>query len=301
MVKRFWGCLCGLFAVFTIFFLSASPIKASADTGPKPSVNIAFKNMGVENCYGTLLSKYASTGPASVWDGNEESVYLNGLDKEIWEAFVNYKDSDGYYFLQTAVWHCSETKRLNWTYYPPTPFKILLYYPDSGTFVSSGIYERYAFDSYFTVDMKEVEIGAEEGTHILLTADKSYDYTRELISLICRIVITIALEIGIAFLFGFRERKLFLTILSVNVVTQVILNVLLNIINYNQGALAFLLFYFLFEFVVLVIETIAYGILFKRFAVQRIHPGKILLYTVIANVVSFAGGFVIIKFVPGIF
>lgn len=103
-----------------------------------------------------------------------------------------------------------------------------------------------------------------EGGQILLTAQKSYDYTWELFSLVCRILITVLLEIGIALLFGFRGRKLLLTILGVNVVTQVTLNVILNVINYHQGFLAFLLGYFFLEFLVFVIETIAYAFLFKR-------------------------------------
>ncbi len=295
MTKKFLGWLCCLIAVFAICSVSLSPINANADTGPKPSVRIVFENMGEQDCYGTLLSKYRSTGPASAWDGEEDSVYLNGLDREIWEAFVNYEDGDGYYFLQTA-WHCSETKQLNWTYYPPDSFKILLYYPESDTFVSSGIYERYAFDSYFTVTMEGME-----GGQILLTAQKSYDYTWELFSLVCRILITVLLEIGIALLFGFRGRKLLLTILGVNVVTQVTLNVILNVINYHQGFLAFLLGYFFLEFLVFVIETIAYAFLFKRVAAQRIAFSKIVLYSLLANLASFAGGFVIVRFVPGIF
>lgn len=168
--------------------------------------------------------------------------------------------------------------------------------------MSSGIYERYAFDSYFTVTMEGVESDGIEGGQILLTAQKSYDYTWELFSLVCRILITVFLEIGIALLFGFRGRKLLLTILGVNVVTQVTLNVILNVINYHQGFLAFLLGYFFLEFLVFVIETIAYALLFKRVAApQRIAFSKIVLYSLLANLASFALGFVIVRFVPGIF
>lgn len=102
MTKKFLGWLCCLIAVFAICSVSLSPISANADTGPKPSVRIVFENMGEQDCYGTLLSKYRSTGPASAWDGEEDSVYLDGLEREIWEAFINYEDGDGYYFLQTA-------------------------------------------------------------------------------------------------------------------------------------------------------------------------------------------------------
>ena len=134
------------------------PIDASADTGPKPSIVIQFKNMGDELCYGTLLSKDKTTGPYSAWDGSEkdmpDAVYT---DMDIWRAFVDYEDADGYYFLQ-KTFPCSEDKAIEWTYLPPSPFKILLYYPGTNTFISSGIYEKYAFDSYFSVDMNGINI-----------------------------------------------------------------------------------------------------------------------------------------------
>ena len=146
---------------YLIFAVTALPITANADMGPKPSVRIQFKNMGDDLCYGTLLSKEACTGPARVWDGTSRNEQLYDLDRDIWKAFVDYKDPDGYYFLQRG-WTVSETGEIAWTYYPPGNFKILLYYPETKTFVSSGIYERYAFDTYYTVDMEGVRIGSVE-------------------------------------------------------------------------------------------------------------------------------------------
>ena len=83
-----------------IMAISAFPMTANADMGPKASVRIQFEHMGDELCYGTLLSKEKSTGPASAWDGRTESAQKEYMDPDIWEIFVNYKDPDGYYFLQ---------------------------------------------------------------------------------------------------------------------------------------------------------------------------------------------------------
>ena len=165
---------------FLIFTVTALPITAKADTGPKPSVRIQFKNMGDDLCYGTLLSKEKGAGPARVWDGTARNGQLYDLDRNIWKAFVDYKDPDGYYFLQRG-WTVSETGEIAWTYYPPEDFKILLYYPEAGTFVSSGSYERYAFDTYYTVDMEGVRIGSVEyneglSTNERINAYRSYNY-----------------------------------------------------------------------------------------------------------------------------
>lgn len=68
--------------ILTLTFLISIliPITVSADMGPKPSVRIAFKGLGNEICYGTLLSKTESTGPAFAWDGTEENALYNKND-----------------------------------------------------------------------------------------------------------------------------------------------------------------------------------------------------------------------------
>lgn len=288
------------FLLCFILAMTLFPATAYADMGPKPSVRVTFENMGDEICYGTLLSEKESTGPYSAWDGNEEHIYNYDLDQVIWEAFANYQDPDGYYFLQTG-WLCSETRQLNWTYYPPSSFKILLYYPERDTFVSSGIYERYAFDSYFSVNMEGIEPGAVSAQSPILTAEKNYDYSWEMISLVSRIVLTILIEVGIALLFGFRQKQLLILITGINLVTQVILNVLLNLVNYQQGSMAFVFSYVLLEFIVFIIEAILYSLLFHWVSQRKIPNWKSTLYALAANVVSFAGGFLAAKWIPGIF
>ena len=140
-------------------YIDLTSDNASADTGSEASVRINFENMGDELCYGTLLSKNPSTGPNSAWDGDEDHIYNELIDLDIWRAFVEYEDADGYYFLQIG-WKVNEKKELAWTYYPPDNFKILLYYPETNKYVVSGICERYAFDTYYTVDMAGVDIGS---------------------------------------------------------------------------------------------------------------------------------------------
>lgn len=291
-----------LFLSCFILMLMLFPVTAHADMGPKPSLHITFENMGQELCYATLLSKTKSTGPSSAWNGTSEyDPFLHGEDEyEIWKAFVEYEDIDGFYFLQ-EWWDCSENHQLSWTYYPPQTFKILLYYPKTNQFVVSGIYERYAFDSYYTVEMDDISIDSINTQEITLFAEKNYDYTSELISLICRIVITIFLELAIALLFGFRQKKLFILIACINVITQVTLNVSLNIINYNQGSYAFVFYYILFEILIFVIEAILYGTLFNKVSQTMISKSKSTLYALSANVCSFLGGFWIAKIIPGIF
>ena len=281
--------------IMCLMLVMAMTIPASADIGPKPSVQIEFTGMEGQTYYGTLLSMYESTGPASVWDGNPEHAdYQPGEEGyDIWLKFVEYQDADGYYFLQW-LWDCSETNQLNWTYYPPTPFKILLYFPETDTFYVSPVYERYAFDSYFTVDMSDLDADP-------MVADKSYDYTWEIISLAARIILTIALELAIALLFGYREKKVLGFLAIVNAVTQVGLNVALNIINYNSGSMIFTFNYVLLEILVFAIEAIAYAVLLKKFSGKEQKPLKTVGYALVANAASFGFGLWLAHVIPGIF
>ncbi len=272
------------------------PVTAQADTGPKPSVQVSFENMDERLCYGTLLSKSESTGPAYAWDGKEESVNLWGdQDAEIWRAFVDYQDPDGFYFLQW-FWRCDESKSLSWGYYPPQTFKILLYWPDTGEFRSSEICERYAFDSYYTVDT-----GTMQTETTVLPVERDYNYTREVAGFIARLIITLLIELGVAWLFGFRRKELLLLILGANVVTQAALNLILNGVYNQQGPWAFLFYYVVLEPVIFAAEAFFYCLTFRRFGDAGIRRRRIVLYALAANVCSFVGGFLLWKVIPGIF
>ncbi len=290
------------------FFL---PAKVKADMGPKASVHIQFENMSDEVCYGTLLSKEESTGPASVWSGWEDDARVKEkypfsyyFKRDIWEAFVNYEDPDGYYFLQEG-WTVSETKEIAWMYYPPSSFKILLYYPETNTFVSSGIYERYAFDTYYTVDMQGLQMNSVDYNDNLSTderieAYRSYDYRQEMLTLSIRIILTILIEMVVAICFGFRTKKQLLVLALVNILTQVLLNVALNMIEYNAGPMAVKLFYVLLEAVVFGIEAVFYCTVLKKISVKK-NNGFYILYSFVANMISFVAGLFLYSILPGIF
>lgn len=287
MKTRFWkAILCLVLAVATLSSV------AHADIGPKPSVNIAFTYPTGEVYYATLLSERESTGPASAWDGTEKFArYHEGdEDYEIWRAFVEYEDDNGWYFLQ-EFWNCTETDELRWTYYPPDPFKILLYFPESGEFYVSPVYERYAFDSYYAVDLRELEVKG-------VVARPSYDYTWELVSLAARILATISIELGMAWLFGYRDRCVLGFFAAVNAVTQVGLNVTLNIINFSIGSMGFTFWFVILELVVFIAESVVY----RRLLPRRTEKVKAPVgYAFVANTVSFALGLGIAHWMPGIF
>lgn len=281
--------------LFCAFILTMMvPNTAKADVGPKPSVVIDFKGLDGITYYATLLSDEKSTGPFSALnDSNHTYAHYQEGDKDynIFLKFAEYHDADGFYFLQFFK-NCTESNQFSWTYHPPQVFKILLYFPETDEFiVSDDIYEHYAFDSYFTAEISDKSI----------TAEKSYKYTNEILSLIVRIVLTIIAELGIALKFGFRERKQFRFIIFVNVITQIALNLELNIINYRSGELAFIAFYVLLEFMVFFIEALLYTWYLMKNSQKEIPFWKPSLYALTANAVSFVLGLVLAVYIPGIF
>lgn len=316
MKKKITACILATAILLCIFCVSAL-----ADTGPKPSVIVKIVNLAEGECWGTLLSSEDSTGPASVWDGTEEGKFRTE-NEDIWQAFVNYKDADGYYFLQ-RFWNCGETKSIDWTYYPPNDFKVLLYYPETDEFAVSEKCSRYAFHSYFTADASELtnfKITADEtvssavkdetgtdttdsvtspsgyGSHAVY---ESYDCTAEIVSFVARLIICIALEMSVAVLFGFKSKHLLLIILSANVCTQLILNIALGLMIFKLGTMSVI--YLLLELFVLAAESVIYICGFKKAGREDIAKSRIIIYTIAANIVSFAGGLLIARFVPSLF
>lgn len=298
----------GFFIICALFTLTLFPVTVNADMGPKPSLNIKFKNMGDELCYCTLLADEPNVGRYSVWDGSEENamhnrneMYQYSLEYDIWKAFVEYKDTDGYYFIQPEVEKLNETKNLHWSYGIPDRFKILLYYPELDKFAVSGICERYAFFTYYTVDMEGVNISSVEYDGQLSNVYRSFHWKRELISLAIRIFFTMVIEMCIAFAYDFMGKKECLLLVIVNTITQIFLNVLLDIINFTPGHWKFNAVYVALEILVFAIEAVVYSVYMKRFATKAKPTRFYVEYALAANAVSFAAGFTIAKILPGIF
>lgn len=286
-----------------------------ADMGPKPSVVINLEHGPESPCYVTLLSTRYSTGPASsIYRPGPEGVreetpsgypdfHLDGSEYDIYLAFRAYEeqDQDRLYFLQEFA--LAEDGFYRWGYYPPEQFKVLIYFPELEAFaVTDELLERYAFDSYFTIDLSGVEL-IPGGTVTGLNAVESYDYTWELISLAARVVLTIGVELAIAWCCGFRARNQLIFILAVNFVTQFGLNLALNIRAYQRGTLFILIPFLWMELGVTLAEWLAY-----RWKLPRLAGGgpsasrkKILGYAVAANAVSLVLGWILARVIPGIF
>lgn len=284
--------------LYVLLLLSAFPVTAGADTGPKPSVAVEFVNVGNEICYATLLSDKPGSGPWIAWDGttkteayavSENQAALTGrVPYEIWKAFVEYRDEDGFYFLQFGD-RVDETGTLSWSYYPPERFKILLYYPESGRFAASGVIHRYPYYARYQVDLQG---GAAER----LQPESAFSVGKVLLSFLFRLALTLAVEMGIALLFSLRARKQLLCILVVNVITQVLLNLLLLV----RAGTDLSMYLPVFEAAIVVTEALAYC-LYLRHDTEWYGKGRYVVYAIVANAASYVLGLIASVFLPWLF
>ena len=292
---------------FAALLLTTVPVNAWADTGPKPSVTVTLENQGDEICYGTLLSESKGNGPWVVWNGTGSGEYANDEKEaerrarapyEVWQAFVDYQDEDGFCFLQFAQ-RVDESGTLDWGYYPPDTFKLLLYYPQTGRFAVSGVLHRYAFHARFRVDLQNGAAGQ-------LQVRRAFTWSAELPSFLFRIALTLAVELGIALLFAIRGKKQLLCISAVNVITQLLLNlILLPVIGPGLSpGVVFLsasLYLPFLELLIFILEALAYCLLLNKNTDRPRKPGIYIVYAFVANAASLVLGLVLSFCLPGMF
>ncbi len=301
-------------AVLTVF---SCVVTAFADTGPKPAVHVSFENLGGAKCYATLLSKRPGGGPWSVWDGREESAEADPTP-EIWMAFAKYEDPDGYYFLK-QVWEVGDEKSFTWGYYPPEDFKVLIYFTDTGRFASSGPLTRKAFDTFYVVKVEEqgisgVEYDEENSSDKRLVAFHWRNYRYVLGQCAWRLLITLAIELVIALIFGLWRGKSLLIILAANIATQVLLDAVLLLADLFLMPIWIYILFIAIEIGITALEAWFYCKIIPKVWVSKknralIAAGelsekkinslktpsnrKLIVYAIVANAVSFAAGWII--------
>lgn len=276
-------CLC-------LTLLLGAALPARADTGPKPSVTITLEDLPAGRAYATLLSKSDSSGPYSAYyDYGDRFASLN-VERGIWDALKAYSDGDGFFFLG-FVQDVTESKTVSWSYYPPETFKLLIYLADSNTFLISGTESRYAFDSLFAAD-------CSGGT---IALNRTLVSGNRIAGIALRVVCTILIELGIAWLFRLRGRREILVIVLTNLVTQILMNLVL-MTGPSGGrllhSLSWLLNFLLCELCVFIVEAVIYS---KKLRNETRTPGKLVLYAFLANLASMALGICFMNLFPSLF
>lgn len=253
-----------------------------ADMGPHFYVEVSVEMPEEQRpFYATLLSKTQSTGPSSyVKPGSEEECWrlksLKGQAADAYLAMSRYEDADGYYFLGEV--YESEDGSFTWGYMPPDTFKVLLWFPDTGELVCSETLERFAFASVFQGTLSDGVLKVVPVRNVL----------GHILSFLVRLILTLVIEVGLAFLFGYD----FWPVLKINLITQIGLNIALALYVHSSGSGGFIFFtiYLMMELFIFLVE---WGYYYGRLPeTNPDHPGKfrVFLYALLANALSFGAG-----------
>ena len=299
-MKKRWRSI--LTALLLLLPLTAMPV--SADVGPKPSVVVALEGLEGRTCWGTLLSQQEGTGPYGRF--YEEEAAEDPEEDRALRALLPLErmDSEGFHLLN-FVKDCSDGE-ISWTYYPPHTYKIALWFPEEDALAVSGVYHRYAFDSYYRLDLSGVEL--MPGGIVELEAarlQRDYPYGASLLALAGRVALTLGAELLLALAFGLRTRQALKWVAVVNLATQLGLNLALELFTYCNGALEGMMailalpVYLAAEAVVTLVELRIYR---RKLLGERGASGRrITAYTWTANLCSLLAGVLLSFRLPALF
>lgn len=299
-MKKRWRSI--LTALLLLLPLAVMPV--SADVGPKPSVVVALEGLEGRTCWGTLLSQQEGTGPYGRF--YEEEAAEDPEEDRALRALLPLErmDSEGFHLLN-FVKDCSDGE-FSWTYYPPHTYKIALWFPEEDALAVSGVYHRYAFDSYYRLDLSGVEL--MPGGIVELEAarlQRDYPYGASLLALAGRVALTLGAELLLALAFGLRTRQALKWVAVVNLATQLGLNLALELFTYCNGALEGMMailalpVYLAAEAVVTLVELRIYR---RKLLGERGASGRrITAYTWTANLCSLLAGVLLSFRLPALF
>ena len=284
---------CG--SILALLLVCLLPLWAAADAGPKPSITVTPEGFGGDACYLTLLSQTETTGPWSKHESfaaSKDSYGNPEADEAIWTAFNDYEDADGFYFLG-CYGEVTGGQVFCWSYYPPDTFKVLAYFPDSGTFAVGPVTERKEFSARYTVSPSE--------TGETLLIEKARNQEAENKSFVGRLVLTLALELAVAVGFAFRTKRQIITIVCMNLITQVGLNQVITHIFPVVSSRWYWPSLLVLEVLIFLVEGAVYARLLPRWKKDPAavcHPWG---YALAANVASFGVGLILARLIPGMF
>ena len=286
-----------LMFIFIALIINIFPNVVNADMGEKPSITIKIKNLETNNYIIDLLTYAEKTGdyypdsnfsnygrtintdePGEI-DKNGITVHFDAIAKKrditIDQAKQLYNiDYNGWISANSRnslLWGTCNGNNRHEHYFNyfgvPDRYKIIIINNDTGDIKVSDEIIRKDFSSKVMIDYSSMSIDSKGSLNIK--------------SIVLVLLITIVIELIIALLMKFR--KYIKVIIMTNTITNVLLQLFLNIISGN-----YLTKLILFEILVIIAEYFIYKKIMKGES-----PRKILLYTLIANMVTACLTFII--------
>lgn len=269
-----------MFGFILMFLFISFNTTVNADMGPKPSIHI--KITGIEGDYVVAFAATNAYGPNFDYESYSEMIENNEgyYFLQEYNPIMEYYDNEGFKWI-THYSICNGEDEVSFTYYRPEIFKLVIYKNDELYKVTDAI-DCYAFNSYYKMDFSNEKIKIYN----------TYQYHIEILKLLFRIVLTLAIEVGLFLLFKLYTKRNLLVFIFVNIITQIGMNICLNITSYFNGGLYAIFLLFICEVVIILLEPILYLIFMKEK-----NKWIIILYGIIANILSFVLGLIILLYI----
>ena len=274
-----------------LVILSAFTITASADMGPKPSLDITVETPPESLYYLDLLLPGAQDEHCS--SSLDESKY----DEIMFNTLKNYSSPDWHTACVQGsrgapLWGDikSDNNYFHYGYFGlpgvGNKYKIIMVFSD-GTYVESGEFTRKIYQESITIKF------SKETNSITLVKEQS-----KILMFIKQFLPTLAITLIVEFLFllifKIPIKENLILFFVVNFITNIGLNLFLFTTNIKSGSLSSMIIFIPIEIAVLILEIISYAVLMK----SR-NKGISIAYAVTANLVSAALSFLFLR-IPGI-
>ena len=271
-----------------------------ANSGPPANIQIDIINYGnVEFSLDLLIYKEVAPTESEINLAKEKILNQdNPFDFSLLdEDYAEYRDSEGYvsnslygsseffYFHQNETTHTSFVRL--WMEIP-REFKILIYTADS-KFITSELITMEQYDYRLTYDLEGVDLALNQTNAGVISGFNGNPWLNVTtwFNFLLRLLLTLAIELGLLYLFKFRKKWTFLIILGMNIISQVILNIVLISVYYTSfdNGYAFPVTLLIGEFFVFLGEAIFVSIFIREHKL-----GRRILYSLMANTLSLVIG-----------
>ncbi len=297
--------LAALILSFILVVVASFTTTLQANAAPPANIRLTVLHDGIDFDFDFLVPhdgqltaddiEAAETRLSEAASG-EGFYYFYYQDDHFPDALIDYQDSEG--FVSNALYGGSqyfyhhryeENNEDVFILYFTTPliFKAAVVVDD--VVITSPLIEMSQFDFRLTWDIRGVDLSqSAEGVGDVsgfvphpLTQVSTYLYY------LVRVIFTVAVELAILFMFGFRLKKTFFQVGVLNVVTQSVLTIAILSMFFvsHQSTFGVFVLFVLGELMVYTVETIYLAVFVKEKGLMRR-----VAYALIANTVSMIGG-----------
>ncbi|MCK4551650.1 MAG: hypothetical protein KAU02_01940 [Tenericutes bacterium] len=286
-----------LFALFSVMGVMV----VGANSGPPSNVQIQVINNEVDFNFDLLIDNNSLLSQNQI-DQALIRIASGDYDYEYNDtAFLiymaSYQDSEGFVsnllygnpeFYRTYDYDDDRGYIATMYLNVPKEFKALLY-TDTEVIITSELIIMSQFDFRLTFDLVDVDMSINQNNVGVVSGyiGNPWGNLTTWVNFLLRLILTLGIELGVLYLFGFKKKSTYIFVTLMNVVSQILLNIALIAAFYNNpsGGYNYIFTFIIGEFVVFTLELVIISIFVKE---HRLF--KKIEYSLCANTASLVIG-----------